>query len=289
MATQGLAKLEQQLTAAPSIKAMFQIETVQERFISNYEAVTGKKDGVNRFSSEVFAYLDIISEKPDIANCDRFQHFKAIIRSATTGLSFRDNKLYIIPGPNKTIKIQSSPAGKREMLEMMEDILQVPEPQLVMKGDKFQHDKMNNRVVEHIATEKSAVETTMDNILAAYVRIVYKDGRIIDTVVYHPDLVKARAKTKTRSEDTPWNVWTGEMCKKVATNRAFRLYHKYPDNVVTFGTDDDKHETEADTTDVEHTVQPQQQNEVMPLEQPAQAAEPTKSQATTAADDYLKG
>ena len=79
----ALKKIEEQLASAPSIKAMMQLNMVQERFIANYEAVTGKKDGSTRFQSEVFAYLEIVNDKPDLMKADRFSHFAAIIKAGT--------------------------------------------------------------------------------------------------------------------------------------------------------------------------------------------------------------
>lgn len=238
----GLKKIEESLEKAPSIKAMLQIDLVQERFIANYEATTGKKDGKARFQSEAFAYMEIINDKPQLQKAPKFSHFAAIVKAGTTGLSFRDNKLYVQPGPNNTIKVTSSPAGKREMLENMSDIKQVPEPQIVMKGDLFVYDKLNGIVVEHKSTEKTINEIKLQNIVASYQRIYWKDGTIKDVVVYHDDLVKAKSKSPAKSDQSFWEQWPGEACKKVSTNRAFRLYHKYPDNIMTFGVDDDKAE-----------------------------------------------
>jgi hypothetical protein len=122
---------------------------------------------------------------------------------------------------------------------MMEEIKRVPEPVLVMQGDKFIHDKLNGVIREHSTTDKSATKITLDNIFASYQRIMYKDGSIIDVVVYHDDLVKAKDKSKMKSDQGLWQTWPGEASKKTATNRAFRLYHKYPDNVVLYGNDND--------------------------------------------------
>lgn len=238
-----LKKIEEQLENAPNIKSMLQLDVVQERFIANYSATTGKPDGVARFQSEAFAYMEIIADKPDLAKLPRFQHFAAIIKAGTTGLSFRDNKLYVMPGPNQTIKVQSSPAGKREMMENMPTIKQMPEAQLVMVGDVFTVDKLNGVVVKHETTPKSITDTSkLDNIVASYQRVYWKDGSVKDVVLYMSDLLKAKSKSKAQSEAGFWAQWPGEACKKVATNRAFRLYHKYPDNITVFGKDDDKEE-----------------------------------------------
>jgi recombinational DNA repair protein RecT len=287
----GLKKIEEALEKAPSIKSMFQLDVVQERFIANYEATTRKKDGPARFQSEVFAYLEIMSDKPDLMKANRFSHFAAIIKAGTTGLSFRDNKLYVMPGPNNTVKIQSSPAGKREMMENMQEIKQFPEAQLVMKGDHFVVDKLNGTILEHKSTKDSSTNTgSLDDIVASYQRVYWKDGTIKDVILYKADLLKAKAKSKAQSEAGFWAQWPGEACKKVATNRAFRLYHKYPDNLVTFGKDDDKADDTVQETYTEaEVVQPQAvvvEPEPVPDEPPAEEAKvvkPSKGKSNMAA------
>jgi len=229
-----IKQLESQLAEARNVKEVFSIDLVRERFIKNYEAVTGKKDGENRYNQERFAYLEIIADKPELNKVDKFYHFAAIVKAGTTGLSFRDGKLYVIP-TGTGVKVQSSPAGKREQLEMMPTVKRAPEPILVMKGDKFVHDKLNGVVKEHYTTEKSEQKILLENIFASYQRIMFNDGTIADTVVYHDDLVKAKSKSKMKSDFGLWETWPGEASKKTSTNRAFRLYHKYPDNIVVFG------------------------------------------------------
>lgn len=265
-----LKKIEEQLERAPSIKAMLQIDFVQERFIANYQATTGKTDGPARFQSEAFAYMEIISEKPDLAALPKFQHFAAIIKAGTTGLSFRDNKLYVMPGKNKTIKVQSSPAGKREMMENMRTVKRFPEAQIVLKGDLFIEDKLNGVVIKHETTKETAKEATLDNIVCAYQRIYWADGTVNDIVVPKADLLKAKAKSPAQSEASFWAQWPGEACKKVATNRAYSRHHKYPDNLITYGVDSDKEE-EA-TVDAPH--------EVVQTPEPEPIAVPTPEEPT---------
>jgi len=265
----NLKKIEEQLNDAPSVRHAMQLPFVQERFIANYQATTGKKDGEARFQSELFAYMEIVNEKPDLAKADRFSHFAAIIKAGTTGLSFRDNKLYVMPGPNNTVKVQSSPAGKREMMENMPDIKAFPEAQLVMKGDLFVVDKLSGQVIKHESTDKSSTDTSkLEDIIASYQQVYWKNGVINSVILYKADLLKAKSKSKAQSEAGFWAQWPGEACKKVATNRAFRLYHKYPDGIVTFGKDEDKTE-EATYEDASSTNQPEQP------EQPQQAEVPT--------------
>lgn len=257
----NLKKIEEQLVKAPNLKSMLQLDFVQERFVANYQAITGRNDGPARFQSEMFAFLEIIHDKPDLAKADRFSLFAGIIKAGTTGLSFRDNKLYVMPGKNNTVKVQSSPAGKREMLERMPEIKQCPEPQLVVKGDKFIVNKLNGVILTHESTEKSVEAKTLDDIVASYQRIIWTDGHINDVIVLHQDLIKARAKSPAQSEQSFWATYPGEAAKKVATNRSYRLYHKYPDGLITFGKDQDKEE--EDTQDVVHEDIPYSQTETV--------------------------
>jgi hypothetical protein len=235
-----LQSFEQAIAKAKNAQELFTIEAVKDRFVKNFEAVTGRKDGLNRLEQERFAYLQLIHDKgDDVKKAAPFYHFSALIYAATTGLSFRDNKIYVQSNGKGGLKVSTSPAGKREMLEMMKEVKEAPEAVLVLKGDKFSWDKRNRRVLEHTTTEKSITDTklTLDNIVAAYQTIYYNDNTSVDVVVTHDELVKAKSKSKMPDKG-PWVDWVGEMCKKTATNRAFRLYHRYPDNVVTIPIDD---------------------------------------------------
>ena len=257
-----VATLDQKLSSAKDVKELFSFPEVRDRFVKNYEATTTKKDGANRFDQERFAYLQLLTDKPELAAVDKFYHYAALIYCGYTGLSFRDNKLYVIPS-GKGLKVQSSPAGKREMFEMMPIVDEAPEAVLVYTGDHFIHDKKNNVVKEHWSTEKTVEKNTLDNIRAAYQTIKYKDGSQKDVVVYHDDLVKAKSKSKAKADTSFWNEWPGEACKKVSTNRAYRLYHKYPDNVVVYedvvdgedGKTEDVHHSEVEYQEPEESFQ----------------------------------
>jgi recombinational DNA repair protein RecT len=230
-----LQKFETAIKEAKSVKELFQIPDVRDRFVMNYQAVTGRKDGENRLEQERFAYLQIVAEKPELQKVDNFYHVSALIYAGTTGLSFRDNKLYVYPNGKGGLKVQSSPAGKREMFEMMPDIKEAPEAVIVYSGDHFVIDKMNHRVLEHSSTAKTVEKNVLENVRAVYQRLIYRDKTVKDVIVYQDDLIKAKNKSKAKSEGTPWIEWPLEMAKKTALNRAFRLYHHYPDNVVLYG------------------------------------------------------
>lgn len=266
-----LTKFDQALATVKSVKDLFSVPDVKERYIRNFQAVTNRKDGENRLEQERFAYMEILNDKPELRSAPMWAHFSALLKSATTGLSFRDGKLYVQPVKNRegnivSLKVDPSPAGRREMLEMMPTVKKAPEAQVVYKGDKFVFDKLNQKILEHISSEKQP-EDKLENTVCSYQRIIYKDGSVVDTVVFQDDLKKAKAKSKVKNPDTD-GVWlfNAEACKKVATKRAFRLYHKYPDNVVIY--DKDKEDEDDDTSDIGHTElgasYPEQQESFQP-------------------------
>lgn len=225
-----LKDLIQKVNSAPSVREA--VVLAQDRWAKNYYLVTGKKDGMQRFESELLNYLDIVAEKPDLAKIqDKFTHFAAVMKAAVTGLSFRsDGHLYPIVYGGK-IKVQIGAHGKREMLNQMKEVKFVHEAQLVIKGDSFKHDKMNNKIIEHVSTDKTVVAKSLDDVIASYCRIEYHDGRIIDVVVYHEDLVKAKNASKNKGAGSTWDLWFGEMAKKVSYHRAKKLYHRYPEGL----------------------------------------------------------
>lgn len=235
----ALAQIENKLNSAPSLKGALLENFVEDRFVANFEAVTGRKDGKTKFQSTFLSYMERIADKPDLMKASRFSHFAAIVKIGRMGLPLE--KLYIIPDGHGGVKVQSDPAGKRAQLEMMSDIKSVPEPQYVLKGDKLVHDKLNNVIKLHESDGKLD-KFTLDDIVCSYTRVYWTDGRITDVVVYHQDLVKAKNKSTAKSDQSFWNTYPGEAAKKVSINRAHRLYHQYPDNVVSFG--DEKEEDE---------------------------------------------
>lgn len=272
-----LAKLDEQLAQASSLKGMFQLEVVRERGVVNFLSSTGLKDteenrgmALTKFENNMFAYLEVMAEKPDLSQLDRFQHLKSIAKIMRMNIAF--DKLYIMPGKNKTIKVDTNPAGKRELMERMPEVKRMPDATVVCKGDTFEYDELEKRVLKHVKTEKSPEpdKITLDVILYSYQRIYWADGRIEDVLVNKTKLLKARAKSPAQSDQSFWAQFPEDACKKVSTNRSYNLYHKWPDAVAALmlpGEDKEEKQQlrEDDTEDITHeTVHTQEQ------EQPAQ-------------------
>lgn len=243
---------DQVLASSKSPKDLLANPEVINKLVKGYASMNNRKDGVNKFEHERQAYLEILFEKPELRQAPSWVHFKVLNKVMHNNWSLRDNRVYVkaVKKGDEVvdIKVDPSPALRRAMMEQMPNIEEVPEAQVVVKGDIFIEDKLNHIVLEHKNTKDSVEPDKLENIRFAYQRIVYKNGKIKDVVVPYFDLVKAKSKSKIKGDGGVWE-FVAEACKKTATNRAFRLYHKYPDNSVIFDDDD---ATDADHVDVTH-------------------------------------
>lgn len=250
-----LATLDAKIANVKDVKEIFTLPEVKDIFKKNYLAATGKPDGDNKFEQERFAYMQLLADKPDLAQVNKFFHFGAIVYAGTTGLTFRDGTLYVYPNGKGGLKVQPSPAGKRQMMERMETISKMPLAQVVMKGDIFHYDKLNEIILKHETTKDSTLEENIENIVASYQRIKWKDGTVSDIVVWQSELIRAKSKSKVKGDGGVWE-WLFEACKKTATNRAFSRYHKYADNVVLFNDDRPAEEEDDDDKYREANIMP---------------------------------
>jgi recombinational DNA repair protein RecT len=248
----NLKVMNQQLEKATSIREALSLDFVKERFIKNYEGITGRKDGENRYATEVFHYMALCEEKPDLKKGSKFSHFAAIVKAGTTGLSFsKEGQLYPILYGN-IVKIQIGAHGKRELLRRMPNVKMIHEAQLVLKGDEFEHDKLNNKIVKHVSkadTSKNMDKMSLENVYAAYCRIMWVDNTFTDVVMYHEEIVKAKSKSKNKGEASVWETWPGQMARKSTYNRAYTLYYSAPQVEVT---DFKQFEVDEETEEVSH-------------------------------------
>lgn len=250
----SLKKMDAALIKAPSVKAALQLPFVKEITIKNYQAVTGRKDGENYFASQVFEFLTVINEKPELQSCDRFSMMAALIKIATMGLSLADGHIDLIKYGN-VLKASANYKGHREQMRKMENIESVGEGVVVLKGEEFVWDKANNKVIKHVANEES-VELKLENIRYAYVRVTFTDKTFADVVVSNEELKKAKSKSKNKSETSAWNEWTSEMCKKVAVHRAHKTYYRRPEVSPELELGDYAKDDEEETLDIKHTEEP---------------------------------
>jgi phage RecT family recombinase len=223
----NLKKMDAALVAAPSVKAAIQLTFVKEMVIKNYQSITGRKDGENYFASQVFEFLSIINDKPDLQKCDRFSMMAALVKTASMGLALQDGHVDLIKY-GTILKASPNYKGHRELLRRMPTIDSVGEGVVVLKGEKFVWDKQNNKVIEHIGGDED-ISLKLENIRYAYVRVMFKDGTYADVVVSNEELKKAKSKSKNQGENSVWDQWPSQMAKKVPVHRAYTTYYKRPE------------------------------------------------------------
>ncbi len=245
-----IVSFDKALATAKSAKEVLALPEVIRRTVQAYNAMSGRKDGESKYQLERDALLEIVYQKPELRSAPAWCYYKVINKVMHNNWSLRDGQVYLQPVKRGDdivdIKADPSPALRRAMLEAMPTIKKAPQAQVVLKGDVFIYNKLDEIILKHETTDKSATDLKLDNILYSYQRIKWADGTVSDVVVPHDDLVKAKSKSKIKSQDAGlWADFPGEAAKKTATNRAFRLYHKYPDNSVVF--DDDTNTEIADT------------------------------------------
>lgn len=225
----NLKAINTQLEKARNVKDIFTMDFVAERSVKNYEMATGRKDGQNWFQREVLAMMTIFGEKPDYGKADKMSIWGCLMTAARKGLSIAEGDIDLVPyNKGAILKAEPNYKGLRKQLRRMPSIKFVYEAQVVFDGDDFEHDKLNNRVIKHISKE-APKKAELGNIKAAYVRIEFTDGKIVDVVMYQHELIAAKNKTKNPSSDGPWVQFTGEMCKKTVLKRAHKAYYNGTD------------------------------------------------------------
>jgi hypothetical protein len=261
-----IVSFDKALATAKSAKEVLALPEVIRRTVQAYNTMSGRKDGESKYQLERDALLEIVYQKPELRAAPAWCYFKVINKVMHNNWSLRDGQVYLQPVKRGDdivdIKADPSPALRRAMLEAMPTVKKAPQAQVVLKGDLFIYNKLDEIILKHETTDKSVTDLKLDNILYSYQRIKWTDGTVSDVVVPHDDLVKAKSKSKIKSQDSGlWNDFPGEAAKKTATNRAFRLYHKYPDNSVVF--DDEEDVTETSHVDVtpEYTSETTQSQE----------------------------
>lgn len=265
---QALQKLEGQMNAAPNLRTALMLPSWEQRYVANYEAVTGRKDGKIKFMDDVITLTEMAMDNPKISECTRVSMALALTRVASTGLSLKaPGHVYMVP-TGKHLKMQVGGHGKKQMLRLMPTVKFVHEGEIVAMGDDFAYDKLNKKILLHATTSKSVQITKAEDVYASYCRIEFKDGRIIDVIVFQADLLKARSASKNKTEGNVWQTWPGEMCKKVSYHRAFKAYWEPSEKQIDIA---DIKNDETETLDASHTVVSTHDTDFMPA--PAEVVE----------------
>lgn len=252
-----IKKLESDIALAKNVKELLKINVISNRYIANYQAGTGRKDGAEKFEREAFAFMEIANSKPEIMNCDKMSIFAGFIKAGLTGLSFSSNRLSVYARGGKLV-VEPDAHGKREMMERMPTIRKIDEAVVVFKGDVFKVDRHAKRVTKH-EQEFPTPKATKENVIAAYCTIHFTDDSFEDVVMSIDQIEIARAKSQ-QPNGMMWGGSYEEACKKTTYNRAHKIHYKVPETAVLFKqyepeeTTDSSYQEVADETQLSEVV-----------------------------------
>jgi len=188
-----LKALETEIASAKNVKDLLKINVISNRYIANYEAGTGRKDGAEKYEREAFAFMELANNKPEIMNCDKVSIFAGFIKAGLTGLSFSNTRLSVYPRGGKLV-VEPDAHGKKEMMERMATIKKIDEGVVVFNGDVFLVDPHAKKVTKH-EQKFPTPAASKENVIAAYCTIHFSDNTFQDVVMSINEIEKARSKS----------------------------------------------------------------------------------------------
>jgi recombinational DNA repair protein RecT len=247
--------LERQIQGAKTVKDVLKMEFAKDRYVKNFQAMSGRTDGLQQFESEAFNFMELANNKPEIMGADKFSIIAGFMRAGVWNLSFQGSDLSVYVRGGKLV-VEPQAHGKRKLIEKMPGVKEVHEGILIFTKDEFEYDVATEKVIKHKQTWPRP-EAKPENVLGAYVTIEYKNGDKIQVVVDQSEIAKARKASKMQDGGALWTQYYGEACKKTAYNRAFKVKWRKPEASVLYeqweapegGSDD----FTADAQVVEHT------------------------------------
>lgn len=238
--TNPIKALEQSIAAAKGIKDIVKIDVVKNRHVANYEAVTGRKDGLQNYEREAFALIELANSKPEIMECDAFSIMAGFLRASSYGLPISSGKLSIYPqgvkqkdGSYKQMLVVKPDAhGRKELLMRMPTIRKVDEGVVVYKDDAFTINPKLKLVTKH-EQAFPVPKASKDTIKAAYCTVHFTDGHQEDIIMSIDEIEIARSKSK-QPNGQMWAQSYAEACKKTTYNRAYKVHYIAPDTVTLY-------------------------------------------------------
>jgi phage RecT family recombinase len=239
-----IQSLEATFKAVKNVKDLLKIPVVYQRYVANYEAFSGLKDGKERFEREAFAFMEIANSKPEIMKADPFSIFAGFIKPAAYGIPIQSKKWSIYVRGGKLV-VELDAHGKREALENMPSIEKIETSVVVYKDDKFSYNPKLKQVTLHEQSWPTPA-ASKETVKAVYCVVHFKDGTTKDIAMSIAEIETARSHSPQPNGST-WTKNYAEMAKKTVYNRAFKELYKLPRTAVIY------EQFEApETKDVEH-------------------------------------
>lgn len=286
MSTNKLELTKLMLDEPKNLNGVFELTPFKENFISNYANVTGRKDGELVWEREKVTFMQKIFADSKFKKCTRMSIYGAFIQLATSGLSLVDDQAYLIPY-NDVLQFQIGWKGRLEQISRMDGITSINEPMVVYRSDEFDYTLAPE---PGILKHKRELERKDDDKIT-HVYITYRNAYGLKCFImeaHEVDKIRDNFSQTYKSwkkgdpnwpdgnpKDLPFALaFPEKYFKKTAVKS---LYNSLPktaamkslDNAIKLNTDVEEPIT---TTDVEHQVVEQPQEDV---KQPEPAVEAT--------------
>lgn len=219
--------LERQIAGATSVREVLRLDFARDRYVNNFQAMSGRTDGLQQFEAEAMNFMELANNKPEIMTADKFSIVAGFMRAAVWNLSFQGNDLSVFVRGKKLV-VEPQAHGKRRLLEKMPGVKEVKEGVVIFAKDDFAADVANDKVHRHVQTWPRP-EAKPENVVGAYCRIVYNDGHTRDIIIDSHEIAKARASSQMTDGGKLWTMHYGEAVKKTAYNRAFKIMWRKPE------------------------------------------------------------
>lgn len=171
---------------------------------------------------------------PDLAICDRASFFAAMIQCARLGLEPGAGLgyIYLIPRWNNKIGMKEVQIiiGYQGMIDLVERSGRVTiDAQVVYAKDQFRYKLGLKPELEHVPYW--GIDDPGD-VVGCYAVATYQDGRTKFRVLTRYQIEKAKAASDNGGEGkhSPWQSEYGEMARKTAIRRLFKVLPKNPDD-----------------------------------------------------------
>src|SRR6478752_4929172 len=87
--------LERQISTAKSVRDVLRLDFARDRYVNNFQAMSGRQDGLQQFEAEALNFMELANNKPEIMNADKFSIVAGFMRAAVWNLSFMGNDLSV--------------------------------------------------------------------------------------------------------------------------------------------------------------------------------------------------
>ena len=154
--------------------------------------------------------LTAVQKEPKLLECTRASFNQSMMYAAEDGLYPDGTEGVLIPFGNLVAWLPMVTGYFKRAYNS--GLISTWEAHAVYQADRFRFHLGSDPRLEH---EPELFRGDRGELIAAYSRVLMRDGAVVFEVMGRADIEKRRAMSKTwKKEDSPWNKWFEEMARK---------------------------------------------------------------------------